>query len=370
MIKCCYKWLLLAAIFSGCNSTQSIKVVRVNDASRLSENSFLYALPENVVNVQAKITRNYVKRGPYYKYADKYLGIKNVPVKDSVYWTFSNVGLSDGAQCDVNQYFMVTLSGDKPFAYRQLFDLSKNGLIFDINRIEATNAVSANVTDKNPGYGNILFKELSMNSNIAEENDTLYETVLTDSTFNRIPIIKKSEVIKTFEEKASEAANVIYKIRKRRLKLVSGGYKSLPAGNTLSTCLEELNRIEKEYMALFIGKTITEDHVYHFSYIPQAQKLDEAVDLFYFSHSDGIVDSNTKGRPISLFISSKEKTGRLDTLSRNEPLQLKTKNEIFYRIPDKALIELRDGNTVLASKEIYISQYGVVVRMPLSMLAR
>jgi hypothetical protein len=55
--------------------------------------------------------------------------------------------------------------------------------------------------------------------------------------------------IKSLEEKAEEAAAFIYKLRKRRFKLLVGQEQPVPDGNALDISIRELDELEKEYLS-------------------------------------------------------------------------------------------------------------------------
>ena len=54
-----------------------------------------YSLPKTSLVVTAEITQVTCKAGPYYKYAEKYLGVKDAVMSDHVYYELSKVYLQN-----------------------------------------------------------------------------------------------------------------------------------------------------------------------------------------------------------------------------------------------------------------------------------
>ena len=77
------------------------------------------------------------------------------------------------------------------------------------------------------------------------------------------------------EDKAREAAAFIYKIRKRRFKLISGQYDTHPESTALETAVRELNELEDNYLALFIGRYTTDTLTHRYQYIPTSGSTPE-----------------------------------------------------------------------------------------------
>ena len=74
------------------------KVVKKN-AVKANNFGITYSLPKTQLIVDAEVTKVTCKAGPYYKYAEKYLGVKDAITEDKVYYELGNscpLRLSDG----------------------------------------------------------------------------------------------------------------------------------------------------------------------------------------------------------------------------------------------------------------------------------
>ena len=68
------------------------KVVKAN-AVKANDYGVTYSLPKTQLVVDAEVTKVSCKAGPYYPYAEKYLGVKNVVTEDEVYYELGKVTL-------------------------------------------------------------------------------------------------------------------------------------------------------------------------------------------------------------------------------------------------------------------------------------
>ena len=68
------------------------KVVKKN-AVKANNFGISYSLPKTSLVVEAEVTKVTCKVGPYYKYAEKYLGVKDVITADKVYYELGKVSL-------------------------------------------------------------------------------------------------------------------------------------------------------------------------------------------------------------------------------------------------------------------------------------
>ena len=112
-----------------------------------------------------------------------------------------------------------------------------------------------------------------------------------------LPLNRMSAAAKTTEEQAAATAELIFSLRKHRLDLITGEAGENVFGAGLKAALDEIARLEKEYVDMFYGgKTITEQiHTFNISITPD--KNDYMV--CRFSDNEGVVAAdNLSGKPI------------------------------------------------------------------------
>jgi hypothetical protein len=191
---------------------------------------------------------------------------------------------------------------------------------------------------------------------------------IVDVNFNEVAMIEKQLVKTSTAAMAEETANYIYKIRKRRFKILASDYEQLPPdGQAYEVMVRELNKLEKEHMELFVGKTETYTITKSFDIIPDKMSTNNDV-LFRFSTVSGIVDKmDVSGAPVYFELEAEEGKELPDAAVVLEKGQ-EMRNGLFYNKPGKASIKIIDKNKLIKEKEVYLGQYGQVVSMPSSVL--
>lgn len=369
-------WVATIIFLLGACSKPIIQVTNVNDiedykVKDYQQPTLIYALPETVLNINIETQRTVIKHGPFAEYAKKYLSIDNAPIEDTENWILTNVTVSSTAKVDSNQFYIVKCR-EKSDA--NLLSLTTQGLLAGINTKYTKNYIPPDDIwfNSEPEYNKNQFTDLSIKRNFDKPADRpLYRRVKRDSTYVRVPVLEKQIVQKDMEKKAEEAANFIYKIRKRRAKLVDGEYDKFYEGKALKTALKEIARIEEEYLSLFIGKKYIEDYTYVMEFTPNNINRKIPNVLCRFSPDEGILDSDDmNGKPVLLKIDDRRTTNQLDKFIDKHKKALamqkrKRRNTgFYYRIPDEAVITLTHNNKTLTSRNMTIAQYGSIAILP------
>ncbi|MGC9341859.1 MAG: DUF4831 family protein, partial [Bacteroidales bacterium] len=244
----------------------------------------------------------------------------------------------------------------------QYLRLSKYGFILD-----PTNNINQEIGLESSGDfpGVPVFTDLSVKRNLTEVTDTLYKTIISDSSYVRVPVLRKQREAKTIEQKAEEAANFIIKIRKRRFKLLAGQYEIFPEGRALAISVDELDKLEKEYLELFIGKRIKQTFRRSFVITPESLKSEQNFVVARFSPFTGVVDAEGSSEtPLNLEVAP---LGKLKSLGTTiQPYQT-AENTLIYRIPDLADVTLSIQSEVLYQGRMQIYQAGEKVGYPVSL---
>ena len=240
-------------------------------ADKHNEYGLIFSLPQTHLDLEVVATKTIRKAGPYYQYAEKYLGIPGAITQDSESWSLTSVKVNPyGVPDPEEQYLMQFKSGSDGYIV-----LDENGLLLSINTepvVDTIVPIEPKAKKKSPldnhDYAKVYSEELLMSASTA----------------------KMAEV----------AAKQLYRIRESRLNLVTGEVDELPAdGESFKLVIQQLDEQEAALTALFMGTTQTETVVKHIDYIPVAEATNEVV--FRISDLYGIVDSNNlSGAPIYL----------------------------------------------------------------------
>ncbi len=356
--------LLLAGIliYSGCTAPADIfqtQPVTENHGSTLS--GYVYSLPQTTLKIRVEIVITRTIRGPYYRFAEKYMGIENVPAESNIEWSLAGVRLEPITEADPAAWFLIKSVSGTP-------DLSAiiapgiEGFVTGRNMSGEENPAAEYLDRSTPGT--LYYKDLSIHPNVVLSSDTLYKTILTDTSFVKVPVLQDQLLVRTIDEKAREAADLIFKLRKRRFHMISANYDIMPEGVAMEHALKELDELEEEYLSLFIGKTLTQRETLTFYFTPSAGEDSEHVDLFGISKNNGVVSGGSRdAETVSLTVIREGKTAFLHGNMQGE-LRPSLTNAIYYRVPDMARVNVFLGNQKLIMDRIPVYQYGAVLSMP------
>lgn len=142
--------IIIASLLLSLPIMAQTKVVKKN-AVKANNFGITYSLPKTSLVVDAEVTKVTCKAGPYYKYAEKYLGVKDAITEDKVYYELGKISLVNKGVPDADNTFIVEFKAGTvaPYAY-----LTEDGLLCSINA-EYTPDESALEAARKMSYGNL-----------------------------------------------------------------------------------------------------------------------------------------------------------------------------------------------------------------------
>ena len=166
--------------------------------------------------------------------------------------------------------------------------------------------------------------------------------------------------------KAGEAADLIFNLRKRRLEFLTTDVDQPLEGNAVHVILDEIYRLENEYLSLFLGKTAVDTISKTYLFTPSGENNEKAI-AFRFSPTKGLLAQNDlSGSPMLVEVepepvpdSSEPLLATIGRLAEKQKLA-----QIFYRIPVVSTVKISDGKSEIASRRIPIYQLGPLVKIP------
>lgn len=350
----------LFALMSGINVSAQIVSYPLNTENLdYSGDGFIYALPSTTVRLDITINKTEKFKGKFSDYSVKLLGITEMITKDAVHYEISDVKISTESDVDTSQLYFARfpkkLSDDAGF----FIQLSEQGFISAFHQIkkedDSRNEKDVVVTP---------FKDL-LKPVLIEKVDTIIRRVSIDTTIIEEKVLKRSISEKSNEQQAREIADLIYRIEDNKFSLITGYQEVNYSKESLQFMLDNLNRMEREYLDYFKGTTVRSKETYTFYYKPQA-KPEEAFNTFFrFSPVDGIYDKNSRsGEAVSINVAPSN-TLKAARSFENERMQVKRKNKgIYYRIAEPVTIQVKLGNTIIASEKTFVSQMGILTFLP------
>jgi len=356
---------LLTILFTACSSYHVIHVDKDTEAPKTD--GFYYSLPRSVLTFDITVTRIDRIAGPYAKYAAKYLGIKDPVLQNKTSYELSDISINTYSEPDPEHYYFVNLKNYKASKSKSMMiALSESGLIQDLNdnsdkKVEQDKKESSN--RKKIDYSE-TFKYFA-DANLVERVDTIIEQISMDTITVERRTLKRRMVEKSMEQKAKDAADFLMKIKEQRLDIITGAQEVAYSEATVKFMSDELQRMEKEYMMMFVGITETEVLHFRYYYLPQSNLYTASIPLFKFSKLKGIVNEDApNGEMVYVHIDRARNTENLEGFVANNNNDSDAKHGFYYRIPEYAKFTIKQGNQLKAEASFLIAQFGVVTSLP------
>ncbi len=360
MFKLVVRMMLIAAC--------CMQFIEVNAQKRKGDlnvpSTVVYALPQTVLNVDVVAEKKIRKVGPFASFSEKYIGVTPKITSNGVDWNIKSITLTEKGEVDPQHYYKLTSVGNyQP----NLIQLSPEGIIegFNMNSSNVEKEIAYSTIKKEVKV-EIEYGKFSIDPNLLITKDTVYKVVETDTAFIKVPELKEQAIAKSLEDKAKEAAHQLFKLRKRRFKILTSNYEVLPPdGKAYEVVVRELDKLEKEYLALFLGKEVSVIERGQFTYKPSVS--DKGGVLFRISPDKGLVDvSDLKAVPVRVELKNLGLTSELPVLPQDP--NVIPNSLIHYRIPGQAEVKVVYGKNVVYKNNHVIAQFGKVMTMPSQVL--
>lgn len=315
------------------------------------DEGIIYSLPRLGFKVMVDVEQTVRIPGPYADYAEQYLGIKEPVRNKETLWKIIGVKVELFSEPDPNAVFETNDS------LVQSVSLLSSGIIKGVN-VEGTESVL----------------ELNSVENIMNENGDEY--VFIDlSSDNFYDILVNSDTgaedfqTKTKQVKAREAADYLMRLRQKRAYTILDPSDVVPEdGVGFNVLVEEIKRIENDYVALFAGKKITENHQMCFRFVSGNNEVRNEV-LFRFSETGGIVSpSDVSGKPVFINVEKDEIDDRKLAELKDSKHPDAGKSGLYYRVPVNASMSITDGLSSFFEGSVPMPQFGAIVPFPVNML--
>ena len=368
---------MLAA--AGCalqtEMSSKTRVRKVEPGLKASDYAMYYSLPRTVFDIEVVVDKKITKPGPFAAYAERFLGLTSVPTRESVEYSIVEIRVNTHPEKDPGQMYRIETEG-KPFGAR--VSLTADGLIRGINlpvnpEVAVSQEAMQRLTEREFDFPQ--YPDLTLRKNTEPIPDTIYRLVRTDTSFVKIPLIRKVEDQKSLLNQAQEAAGVLMKLREGRFKLLNGDYAyvendgtRLPEGTSLEVIVNELAVMEEGYVSLFAGRTQTERETMKFAYTPNGQGLLESFTLFSFSRGNGIEAPETSGADPVILLLSREDTNPMDQIQWAEDSKSSKIPGLAFRMPEKIRVEIKRAGELAFAREFLVAQYGRIDFIPASLL--
>ncbi len=283
-----------------------------------------YVLPKTSINISFTVETTSVKIGPYAKFAQQYLGV-TAPLNSSNSSRVVSPRIEGYSEGDLSNIYIL--------------DGAKEQSIQVLDGVQPCATNSGVATDL----------EAAM-----QFNDMGIEPIVYKASMGASGVSVTRE--KNLEQMAASAAETIFTLRKRRFDLITGELGENVFGAGLEAAIEEMARIEAEYLSLFLGKSSVIFKSYSYDVVPEVGK--SSYILARFSKQDGVVGmTDLAAEPIVLTITPEGSVKQQPGVSKP------VKGAKKYRVADMAECKLYFSSELLNSRRVGIFQYGATVEL-------
>jgi hypothetical protein len=232
---------------------------------------------------------------------------------------------------------------------------------------------------------NVTYRLVSTNVGLVEDNTHLLADEATNyglgtpccEEFSEFTIDRLSSEKQELKERAKAAADRIYALRTARIELITAEFGDGVYGAGLESALREIDRLEKEYTELFLGKRSTSTHNYRY-YIPIKPAEFEKVEPTTSEEGAATTDTavaEPKMLPQSYIVArfgerigvvaSDNLAGEILLLTIN-PTEMSypesnIKGKVTYRYANNAEITLSLGQDIISKRTLPIYEFGRTV---------
>ncbi|MDQ1332199.1 MAG: hypothetical protein QG576_233 [Bacteroidota bacterium] len=334
-------------------------ITPLSDTVTLRDGTVVYALPRTVFTVKVEVERTLEIPGPYAKYADDLLGLKDVIRNESEQWSLKSVSVSSHEEADPSEYYVIQGSS---LLRTNVLALRKEGLILELN--QGKNYQEGILSDiREVDVNQFRSFDLGSDEYYKVQADTAFKRIKMDSTFIRIPYVVEKKKKLSDEQLAERSARRLMELREGKIMILTGEANVFPQNDA---AINEINRMEKDYTELFTGKTLTKTLEFVYQFVPRKENAYKPETIFFFSETTGPETVNSEnGIPVTIQLVPEQRTKDITIMTKQPSgVTASMSDKLFYRIPDVAGLKINLGSKTIYSSRKLVSQFGEVMQLP------
>lgn len=328
----------------------------VHDGDQIPQGAVVYSLPQTCIRIVAYAQCTQFTPGPYAKYARKFLGI-DAGQEPTTLYELSQVELTPMLEADPHQMYVVTLSGKT--SSTQFLQATSQGLV-----MLADTYSGQQESWRFPSQADVAHvSDAGVVQSLKQERTTLFRPEIKGQVVEPIAVQQSQLVEKPLEQRAEEAAAAIFRLRSQRTAIITGDTDATYSGEAMQAAIDEMRRMEQEYLRLFLGASTVGMSQLAVDVLPEKDK--NKIIAFRISPTEGLLPaSNVAGRPIVLNIDDIDGTKAPEVTTTEGGTR--TSVRVFYRQPVVKLLRLLDGQQELLQTRTPLYQFGTVFGFPLN----
>jgi hypothetical protein len=356
--------IMTFSCYSGKKLAEPQKVILpLSDSSILREGTIVYALPRTVLTFNVEYERTIKKPGPYARYASELLGLDDIIMEESESWAIDGITVNTHEELDPSEFYIIE---SNTLFQTNVLALKKEGLILDLNPGLFYSSGNNHLSTEQE-INQSVSKDMGSDEYFMVQSDTAYRRLTIDSSFVRIPYVVEKKKKLSLDQLAERAAKRLMEMREGKHMILTGEATVFPQSDA---AINEINRLEKEYMELFTGKTIKQKVRYTYQVIPNKETDNKPVVLLQFSELTGPVKGAVKNAmkgitSVMLEIVPEQKTKDLAIIRKQKAESLsETYDKLYYRVPDVVNLKISLGPEVFLNSRKLVYQFGEVIQLP------
>ena len=317
-----------------------------------------YALPKTIFKIRVVLEKMTAIPGPFAKYTPQYLGSTDYIKIRKVYYRLLSVKVTPVTVADPHEVYYIRFPQDRSSKEKRSFgvQLNRQGIItgfgFDLaqgkkQEIPVSTSASSQTylfSDLRHGF------EMQAGYSRAQKIDTIVHKITIDTVTIKRFLYKTNWVNLTEKDRANAAAKQIKNIRQSRYNLLTG-YQEVNYGEGIRYMDAELQKLEKEYLALFLGREYKQMVIRTFVFDPEKQSLSEKLLPF--------IDKNGNEQTLSVHVRVVNPLKAVVGAKTAEP------DALFYRIPVQADIAVGTSEaSPFYSDTFVVPQLGTISTVP------
>lgn len=316
-----------------------------------------YALPRTAIEVTVQQQREVLIRGPYARFAAKYLGVTGVAQSDKESYKLLGASIKFMLEADPAAVYSFDAKGGAPAGVVAWLPGEAMS-----SASSSASVLSGVVSDKDYNRAQIgmmtPFGDMGVSSTYGKTSMAMPGGAgIVD--FPVESVLRGDAVEKSVEQMAAEAASAVFKLRKRRFELITGDQGENVYGQGLPAALAEIDRLEAEYMSLFIGKRFVQNSSRRFVVVP-TEVGKGRLTVCRFSDNGGVTSAtDVSGRPLNL-----EFTPERAVSVAGGDVRRAGGRVVQYRVPSMEVVRLMDDLELLDEVRMPMYQFGKLVDVP------
>ncbi|MBQ8958001.1 MAG: DUF4831 family protein [Bacteroidales bacterium] len=333
-----FMFALLAMTFLGGQLQAQFTTTFAKNATPGQQNGIYYSLPQTMLRLDFIIDEIRMEKGPLSDYASNYFDMADVVEYETTEYKLVDMEMTPMASPDPNALFFVTLATGRGSGKVQ-FDVMPNGII------------------RSAGVGVVAEQEKPVVREVPK-----CCVAKSEPNYDFINLLSAG---KSNAQLAKEVADKIADIRKEKFFLMTSDGATASNPETFKMMSEKLDKMDKEYTSLLIGKRVAKRVVRSVYVIPNKEVPNQTVAKF--SETEGLtVGTAGSGSMITVQTLSLNTTEAINAPSQSAIESMSYENKVFYRLPETAQVKVTCGNKTLLEDRVTVNQLGVLLMAPLT----